>query len=132
MTIKDKLYLTGSTVQQDTRRPSFTGMWCIMQGNEAEGIWGNVSIGAIISSQSFKKSRKKSTLFFKALPAEMQCKWMCCWIVAIFSVLNLWMALIDSNTIFKQYYVIFIFFFLWIDWNWLFPLSLRTSDDQWW
>lgn len=111
MIIKDKLYLTGSTVQQDTRRPSFTGMWCIMQGNEAESIWGNVSIVAIISSQSFKKSRKKNTLFFKAVPGEMQRKWMCCWIVVIFSDLNLWMVLINSNTILKQYYVIFLFFF---------------------
>lgn len=26
-------------MQQDTRRPGFTGMWCIMQGNEVESIW---------------------------------------------------------------------------------------------
>lgn len=32
------LYLTGSTVQQDSRRPGFTGVRCIMQGNETEGV----------------------------------------------------------------------------------------------
>lgn len=112
MIIKDKFCLTGSPVQQDTRRPSFTGMRCIMQGNEAESVWGNVSILAKISSQSSKKSRKKNTLFFKAVPAEMQCKWMCCWIVAIFSDLNLWMVLIDSRTVLKQYcYCPFLFSF---------------------
>lgn len=40
----------------------------------------------------------------------MQHKWMWCWIVAIFSDLNLWMVLIDSNAVFKKYYVIFLFF----------------------
>lgn len=53
------LYLTGSTVQQDTRRPSFTGMWCIMQGNETEGVWGIVSILVIIYPCCLKKSWKK-------------------------------------------------------------------------
>lgn len=66
------LYLTGSTVQQDTRRPSFTGMWCIMQGNETEGIWGNVSVVVIIYPNCFEKSWKKwmRNYFFKTIPAS--------------------------------------------------------------
>lgn len=60
------LYLTGSTVQQDTRRPSFTGVWCVMQGNETEGVWGGVSILVMLSSLPWEKLEKTGrSLFFQ-------------------------------------------------------------------